>query len=184
LAAAFLVIVFARQLYALEAPWLAAQEVSRRARAGIEALSRDLPHGAFVLLPDVPLSKGGVLGWEFALPFALQPPFLSRDVTTTVRLLEHPGLYCCPAGTWWRERRGLLEQLVAGDGSGGRDLYLLTWNPGRGALVRHHARLTATAIRNVVEGALGARLESADEVDMRGGARLLQALALAVRRAH
>lgn len=133
-------------------------------------------------LPDVPLSREGVLGWEYALPFALQPPFVARDVAGSVRLLEHPGLYCCPERSWWRARRLVLQELVAEEAGGARELVLLTWNAGRGAIVRHRARLGPAEIRRVVEAALGARLEAADEVDSQGGARLVQALALAVRR--
>lgn len=181
-AAAFLVALFAWELRAREAPWLAAEDVSRRARAGIEALSRDLPKDAVVLLPDIPLSKDGVLGWDFALPFALEPPFLARNVTAAIRLLEHPGLYCCPTPVWWRERRPILEGLVA-EGGGPRELVLLTWNPGRGAMVRHRARLAPAALRSAIEEALGRKLESLDSIDEREGARLVQALALAVRRA-
>ena len=180
-AAAFLVAIFARQLLVLEGPWLAAEDVSRRVRAGVFALTQDLSPDAIVLLPDVPLSKDGVLGWEYALPFALQPPFVARDVAASVRLLEHPGLYCCPARAWWQARRPILLGLVADEAGGARELVLLTWNPGRKAVVRHRARLAPAEIRRVIEEALGTSLEAAGEIDTREGARIVRALALAVR---
>ncbi len=168
-------------LYERQRPWIEAGEASRRIRAEIERVTRDLPLGATVVLSGIPATAGDVLVWRAALPFALEPPFVARNLAGTLRLIESPDLYCCPAVQWWQRRAATLSALETGDPDEHVTLHLLEWRAAAARLTRRDVLLQ--------RGAWRARLERAGLTpSQRGpglhdGVRLVAALAQAARSA-
>jgi hypothetical protein len=52
--------------------------------------------------PDGTLIIAGVpvRSWEYALPFAVQPPFTRTDLTRRASIISEARLYCCPIDQW------------------------------------------------------------------------------------
>lgn len=57
------------------------------------------------------------------------------DVYARLGVIESPVLYGRPVGDWWRARRGVLLELLAGEAHDELDVYLAQWNPQREELV-------------------------------------------------
>jgi hypothetical protein len=118
-----------------EGPWQRAGAFSRTAREEIARVAPQIPKGSLVVLTGIPNEIGETMVWDFALPFALQRPFLGGDLYDRFRVLESPGIYCCPVGEWFRARKALLGVLLAGSTDEPLEVYSLHWNPRRGAIV-------------------------------------------------
>jgi len=140
-------------LYARELAWIDAGRESRRLRSAVEEATRDLPLGAIVILWGVPATSGEVLAWRAALPFALEQPFVARDVASSLRLIESPDLYCCPVSRWWLARAATLDFLETGPADESVVVHLLEWKPESGRLVRRDAALRRAALRERLERA-------------------------------
>jgi hypothetical protein len=172
-------VVLAVGLRREERHWIDAGDVSRTLRASVERLTRDLPASATVLLFGIPATDGDVLVWRAALPFALEPPFLSRSVPRSLRLLESPDLYCCPFPDWWQARGPAIRDLLEGHPDEEVRLRLLEWRGDARRLAQRDAVLTRAAIRERLEQA--GMDPDAGPGGPREGSRLLGALARAAR---
>jgi hypothetical protein len=166
-------------LWARERPWIEAGEASRRIRLEIERATRDLPLGATVILSGIPATAGDVLVWRAALPFALEPPFVPRNVAGTLRLIESPDLYCCPAAQWWERRAATLASLETGDAGESLALHLLEWRPAASRLARRDVLLERAALWERLERSGAAPSERGR--GLHDAARLVAALAQAAR---
>lgn len=144
-----------------QSDWRTASEISREARRGIEAASRELPRGALLVVAGVPAERDATLVWRFALPFALQPPFAADDIERSRTLIEVPDLYCCPLEQWWRVRLPPLVHLLEGDPRSRIDVHLAEWGPGRVTLFRGRPR--RRLVRGLLEEALGRPLTEETE---------------------
>jgi hypothetical protein len=109
---------------------LEAVETERMSRSfhtvALEAAGRATPGSHLLLLP--PLHAHGRWVWQWALPFAMQPPFATRDVYETLQVVESPGAYCCPESVWWRDRRTSFRTLLEDPGG---DTIVVRWDPAR-----------------------------------------------------
>lgn len=181
LALVALLALLAPALYAREAPWIEAGRASRSLRAEVERQTRDLPLGAIVVLWGVPASDGEALAWRAALPFALEPPFVPRDVAGSLRLIESPDLYCCPVAQWWQRRQATLEAIENGPDDADVALHLLEWRPAAGRLTRRDALVRRGSLRERLERAgLDAQTR---RPSLKDGGRLVNVLAQAARAA-
>ncbi len=71
--------------------------------------------------------------WEWALPFAVRPPYQRTDLRARVFIISPRALSCC-TGPWYEETRQAIRAWAAG---GGRDSAVaLRWDPRTGALSR------------------------------------------------
>ncbi len=161
--------------------WAGAGETSRRARARIAAALRDVPPGRFVLLLGVPATTPRPVLWKFALPFALQPPFVERDVYTPARVLEPPSLHSQPRAGWWAAKQDVLHDLLDGPAEARVELLVLHWNTRAGALRVDATRPARGLLRAQARQALGVSFD-APGADARAQG-LVAALAEAARRA-
>jgi hypothetical protein len=141
------------RLRALEGEWIEAGRDSRVLRAEIERVTRDAPKQAVVVLAGVKSAQDDVLAWRSALPFALRPPFVARDVTADLQLLESPDLHCCPVAHWWQAHAAALDALETGAPDAEVALYLADWKPEARRLAWRQARLPRAALLERLERA-------------------------------
>jgi hypothetical protein len=163
--------------------WGQAGDTSRRARAQIAAALDDLPAGRFVIVLGVPATTPRPVVWKFALPFALQPPFVARDVYSPYRVLEPPSLHSRPRAGWWALKREVLRELLDGPADEAVDLRVLRWNARAGELRARDTRPTRGLLRATAERVLGAPVDAPAADDATGAQGLVVALADAALRA-
>lgn len=176
-AAVLLLAAHAVWLRAATAEWTQAGETSRRVRAQIAAATQQLAPGSTLVLSGIPATGPRLLAWKFALPFALQPPFVSRDVYGAYRVLEPHDLYGRPLDQWWAAKRDGLRELLAGPDDERVNLTLLHWNARRRELVVLQARPERGRLRARAFEVLGAAPQDVAQIDGRGAQRLIAALA-------
>jgi hypothetical protein len=71
--------------------------------------------------------------WEWALPFAVRPPYQRTDLRDRVFIISPRALSCC-TGPWYEETRQAIRAWSSG---GSRDSAVaLRWDPHTGALSR------------------------------------------------
>jgi hypothetical protein len=175
--AALLLATHAVWLRAASAEWTLAGEMSRRVRTRIAAATEALPAGSALVLSGVPATGPRLLAWKFALPFALQPPFVERDVYGSHRVFEPHDLYSRPLDQWWAAKQVELRALLAGADDERVDLTLLHWNARRRELVVRHARPERGRLRASTLKALGAPPQDVAKIDARRARGLIAALA-------
>jgi len=93
--AAVLVVSCAIELQERGTDWRAAATLSRRVNEAVAATAQRARTGD-VLLLDVPEGRRGAWVWAWAVPFALQPPFQSRDVASDMIVLERENAFFHP----------------------------------------------------------------------------------------
>lgn len=86
--------------------WNAIAAVSKTAVADLEREVLGTPPGALFIV-DAPIRS-----WEWALPFAAQPPFASEDLTRRAAIVSPMRLHCC-RGQWFADTRATLEGWMA-----------------------------------------------------------------------
>ena len=72
--------------------------------------------------------------WDFALPYALRPPFTNRDLTQQLSVISHSSLHCCPAFLWEPYTRDALRAWV--ENPARPPVIALYWNPETGKVAR------------------------------------------------
>jgi hypothetical protein len=100
--------------------------VSRDATRALEREALAAAPGTLVMV-GVP-----VRSWEWALPFAAQPPFASADLTRRVHVVSPRALHCC-RGQWFDDTRRTLQSWARGPASD--QVIAMVWDEptGRGA---------------------------------------------------
>lgn len=120
--AACLVLAFyAWRLQRAVGHWSSRSAVAGKATSDLARESAAAPDHA-LLIVGVPVAS-----WEWALPFAAQPPFAPTDATTRISIISPRALYCC-RGQWpdtvrdavrnWRQHPGPVVVLQWNDRSG------------------------------------------------------------------
>jgi hypothetical protein len=74
--------------------WGVRADVSRAAVADVSRDAAAAPPGTLIIAGAPRRS------WDFALPYALRPPFVAADVTARARVVSDSSLHCCPAVPW------------------------------------------------------------------------------------
>ena len=103
-----LVVLFSGLLLRAEGRSRAASELSRSLTVEIDRIAEELPEGSALIL-DAPGRRYDAYVWAWALPFALEPPFVRAGIYERFRVLEAPDLYCCQ---WLDDKRPLLRDLI------------------------------------------------------------------------
>ena len=102
-------------------------EVSHRVVRDVRDLALTAKAGTLVIIGAPARS------WEWALPFAVQPPFVHTDLRTQLHIISPRTLTCCSA-VWFDETRQAIKDWSA---SGSRDFAVaLRWDRDTGALSR------------------------------------------------
>jgi hypothetical protein len=171
--AALLVMLSAHGLSRRLEGWVDAGRVSRTLRAEVLRLAPQVPPGSVVVLSGIPAHNGTAFVWQWALPYALERPFLPVDLIHRFHVLEPLEVYCCPAPAWWEQNQAAVDRLRQGPPEEAVEIVSLHWSPEAGALVARSRRVPRTEVRGAVDGAVGISGEAMDEGAV---ARLLGAL--------
>lgn len=163
--------------------WAGTGEVSRAVHLDLPRRMSSIPPEAVVVLTGIPAFAGDARTplWIFALPFALQPPYLPEDLYRHQQVLESPDVYCCPAAVWWARKQPIFASLLAGPDDEGVPLTLLHWNRRRRTFAVHRAIPRRAAVRTALERVVGAPFESGGPVTSDLANRLLAALDAEIR---
>lgn len=124
---AAVLVFYAVQLTAVVRQWNIAAVVSHRAVAGLEREVLAAPAGTLIIV-GVP-----VRSWEWALPFAAQPPFAGTELASRASIVTPWLLHCCRS-QWLAQTRNTLGTWAAQ--SEPRPVVALYFDPVTGAASR------------------------------------------------
>jgi hypothetical protein len=127
-AAAALLGAYTAQLRTAVVDWNTRAALSSRAVAELEREVLAAPGGTLIIA-GVPQRI-----WEFALPFAAQPPFTRSDLTSRVAIISESSLHCCPPDQWDAFTRQRLREWAARPDD--PPVIALYWDPDTGRLLR------------------------------------------------
>jgi hypothetical protein len=151
-------ILLAGQLAALlwaVARWNDSARLSERMVRDVEREALSAPAGTLFILgapwrPHTPWI--GTYRWAFAVPFVLEPPFMSSGVAARVSVITRPEVYCCPS-EWVPHVRDTVSAWV---GRADRPpVVALAWALPSGELIRR-AELEHPELRSEVQDLLQA----------------------------
>ncbi len=127
-AGAFLVLVFYLvPLYRSVREWRTMAAVSHQVVRDVRSVALSAPEGSLIIIGAPGRS------WEWALPFAVRPPFQRTDLRDRVFIISPRALSCCTA-PWFEETRRTIRAWSAG---AARDSAVaLRWDPDSGVLSR------------------------------------------------
>ena len=91
--------------------WVTGGTESRRFASAVPRLLQAVPRGSIVFV-SVPEWHGAGWFWSWAMPFALQPPFMGEDLQATYQIVERPPVYCCPPDQWWTARSAAVTTIL------------------------------------------------------------------------
>jgi hypothetical protein len=123
-----LLAAYAYQLRAEVARWDVRADVAERIVRDLDGEASSAPPGTLVIA-GAPRAS-----FDFAVPYALRPPFTSQDVTARLRVVTHSSLHCCPAHLWEPHTRGLLRAWL--DDPARPPVVVMHWDARTGARVR------------------------------------------------
>jgi hypothetical protein len=83
--------------------WDVRAAVSRQVVVDLEREALAAPPGTLFII-DPPFRS-----WNFAVPFALRPPFAREDLTARVSIITHSSIHCCAANFWEPHTRKLIQ---------------------------------------------------------------------------
>jgi hypothetical protein len=118
--------LYAARLQVEIGEWNTKSAVSQAVVRDVEREALAAPEGA-LLIVGAPVGS-----WEWAIPFALQPPFTSTDLTARVFVISPNQLYCC-RGLWMRDTSRVVRAWLDRDGE---TVIAMHWDPRTGALSR------------------------------------------------
>lgn len=122
-------VILLAQLWQTLAPWRRGAELSRTIAREVRAAADLVPPGG-ALLVDVPALADGAFCWSWALPYAIQSPFVVRASGREPMLLQAPANYAFAAA--WRRPdlfarlREVESDCVLVEASAGGDLRTVT----------------------------------------------------------
>ena len=125
--AAIVLAVYVVLLHRSVRDWNTIAAVSRKAVDDAHRAALGAPEGTLLVL-GVP-----VRSWEWALPFAVRPPFVAEDVTGRVAIVSPRALSCC-SSQWLDDTRGVLDRWSTGPGR--ESVIALRWDEQTGELHR------------------------------------------------
>ncbi len=181
---ALLLIGHAAQLREALGTWNAAGRLSRSLRERVASAALDAPAGSALLLSGLPQGSRELVVWKFALPFALQPPFVARDVYAGRSVIEPPRVYGRPLATWWAARQPLLRAWLDGPADERVELRVVHWNARRQVLVSEQRRPPRSLLRGQVARTLGTLPDAASPPHPVQAERLVASISDAVRQSR
>jgi hypothetical protein len=126
--AGVILVSYAVQLRHQVRVWGIRAAVSRRVVADIEREALAAPAGSLIIT-DAPQRS-----WNFALPYALRPPFTEEDIPSRVSVISHSSIHCCPASQWEAYTRAAMRGWASNPDHPW--VIALHWDPDTGELSR------------------------------------------------
>ena len=108
--------------------WGVRSDVSRRVVQDLEREATGAAPGTLIIV-DPPQRS-----WNFALPYALQPPFTQEDIPSRVSVISHSSIHCCAANVWEPYTRRAMRTWLADPAR--PPVVALRWHPETGELFR------------------------------------------------
>jgi hypothetical protein len=124
-AAAVVVLLYAVPLYWSVREWNVMAAVSQKVVHDVQRAAMAAPESSLVIVGPP------VRSWEWALPFAVRPPFAQKDLTTRAFIISPRAISCC-SPQWFDDTRRALEHWSAG--ASRESVVALSWHPDTGAL--------------------------------------------------
>jgi hypothetical protein len=141
--AATLILVSALVLQRPLAEWNSSSAASMNMVHAIEQ-EANVAAASSLLILDIPARGNPAPGWipvsylwQWALPFAIQPPFTSTDVTARVHVVYASNIHRCAGSLWFARMHEAVTAWAARPEQS--PAIILTWSPSVGALVRRSA---------------------------------------------
>jgi hypothetical protein len=125
--AALVLALYAALLQRSVREWNTIASVSHQAVRDVRATALAAPEGTLLIV------GAPVRSWEWALPFAVRPPFTRTDLTQRVFIISPRPLSCCRS-QWFGETGELLRRWSEERKAG--PVVALRWDPDTGALAR------------------------------------------------
>jgi hypothetical protein len=151
-------------------PWIDNGLYMARISSQLPAAMRSIPSGSTVFMALPPMRHKRYF-LDFALPFALQTPFMAEDLYGKFSMVEPSEAYCCPPPQWWARLRPVLLSLTDN-----RPIYVVTAGAGTEALVVLQKTISATALRERITKVLSRPLDSPVEISWNDADRVSQIL--------
>jgi hypothetical protein len=104
--AAVVLAAYGVQLHDEVQRWGVRSAVSRKVVRDIERETAAAPRGT-LLMVDPPVRSS-----NYAMPFAVQPPFTKDDVAAKVSIISHSSINCCPLHVWEPYTRKAIQTWV------------------------------------------------------------------------
>ena len=152
-AAGALVALYAAAMTANVRVWVANGLASQKFAVALPRMLQSLPRGSVVLV-GVPKSSQDAWLWAWALPFALQKPFLPENLYQQFAIVEVPEVYCCPSKQWWTAKQLALSPLLSS--AGPHDMSVILAAPqDNGTLTLTRKSVRGDDLRRKIEHAIG-----------------------------
>ena len=177
LAMAFLVIVSVTQMWNGEAEYVRLGGMSERMTGELAISLSNIPREDLVVLwpGSSPLIASG---WgEGIVPFAVQPPFTTTDLSANIRIIEHPEMSCCGVGEWWYKIGPLLSVQMTRPRDEEVVVHLLSWNDSTATFALTTRTMQRQLLVDRVTASLGSSPALVDSVDDADATKLAKALA-------
>lgn len=132
-----LISFFVARLQPAVGEWRIAGDLSRAITRDVVNEAAARPQGSLLLLGapyTSALAPPVVFAWTFALPFALQPPFVQQDVWGKVSIIGPLSAYCCGVEPWLRDMQQTIE--AWSNRTDRPPVVALLWHPRTGTLLR------------------------------------------------
>jgi len=153
LATGALVILYALALTSHVRAWVENGSDSQDFAAALPSLLQSVPPGSTVMV-DIPGMRRGVWFWSWALPFALEPPFVREGLYKQFAIVEWPLAYCCLASQWWAAKQPALGPILQSTGT--HELtYVVPDRRNSGSLIVEKRTVSGPGLRTKIEAAIG-----------------------------
>jgi hypothetical protein len=158
IAVGVLVVLCAAALFSNMRGWIANGIESRRLATALPVLLQSLPAGSTVML-DIRHTRRGVWFWSWALPFALQRPFVGEDLYEQFAIVEWPIVYCCLPHQWWAAKQSALGPILQSEGTH-KLTYIVPDERDASSLIVEKRTVSGAALRTKIETAIGRSVDT------------------------
>jgi hypothetical protein len=153
-----LIVLYAAAGFGNVSTWVKSGIESQKFASALRRLLPSVPRGSVVFVGVPEWNRDGWF-WSWATPFALQPPFVTRDLYHELAIVERPPVYCCPPDQWWAARKATLLALL--DSPAPQPVTYIVFAPDHPEGSELTTRMVdGAALRQRVETALGKPVES------------------------
>jgi hypothetical protein len=176
LSVTLLVLVSVTQMWKGEAEYARIGNMSARMTEQLAVGLKSIPKDELVVL--WPANSYLIAsGWgEEIVPYSVQPPFTPADLTSNIRIIEHPDMSCCGVDEWWQKIGPALTNELAGPPSEEVSVNSLVWNDGTATFKLTSRAIQRRVLADRVSAVLGGPPASVNSIDAADAVRLVKAI--------
>jgi hypothetical protein len=126
---------------------------SRRYADMLPGLVGSVPPGSTVMI-DIRHGRRENWFWAWALPYALQQPFISDNLYDRYAIVEWPIVYTLTPDQWWASKQPALAPILLSDGTH-EVTYIVPDPRDEGSLIIEKRTVSGPALRAKIEAAIG-----------------------------